>query len=201
MDFYQIMHECWAKPHLDYLASTHYAIVSRFEESLRYVSLDSRNGGAYSYEFASILRDVGSAFGSFSDGVVRDSNHDKTWEKRPPNIVDFFEFYSRFQPEFPKTYIDVRGISGPGYRLQPFWGWTEKHAPPWWEAHNNLKHSEYKNAVQGNLRNATNAVAAIEIVLRVATLNQVGTELFHNWGGIWEPGQAGTAHIQLLFDP
>lgn len=152
-ELYEVISQNWAKRPLEYLATAHLAIVSRFEQSFRYVSLRRENAAAFSYEFASIPRDAGSALGSFSDAVVRDS--------------------------------DPR-------RLQAFWGWTRRQAPVWWKAHNDVKHSEYKHAEKGNLQNATTAVAAVEIILRRATLNQRGTELFSPWGGPWEPGEPGT---------
>ena len=198
-ELYEVMSEGWAKAPLDYLATTHMAIGSRFKESFRYVSLHRENAKTFSYEFASILRDAGSAFGSFSDAVVRASNPNKGW-RRAPNIADFFDFYSQYAPDLPKAYIEMIGLSGP-IRLQPFWGWTRRQAPAWWKAFNHVNHSEYKYATEGNLQNTTNAVAAVEIILRRATSNQKGTGLFSSWGGPWEPGQLGTSHIERLFDP
>ena len=116
------------------------------------------------------------------------------------NITDFFDFFSGYTLDLPETYIDVVNLADP-YRLQPFWGWTRQQTPSWWKAHNNVKHSEYENAQDGNLRNATHAVAAVEIILRFGTLNQKGTGLFRPPCGPWEPGQPGTSHIQRLFEP
>lgn len=77
----------------------------------------------------------------------------------------------------------------------PFRNWTRNNGPSWWTAHNRLKHSEYEHKQQGNLQNATNAIAANEIVLRSSTQGQ-GTVLFSPWGTNWAPGQLG---IKLLF--
>jgi hypothetical protein len=172
----------WAKEHRNYLATRQRAIVSRFENSLRYVSVDQANAKTFSYEFASILRDAGSAFGSFSDAVVRGSDPTKSW-KRAPDIKDFFNFYIEHIPNLPEEDINIGGHSG-SCKLQPFWGWTAKEPPVWWTAYNKVKHSEYKHAKLGNLQNATNAVAAVEIILRYATLSQEGrgTGLFSLWG-------------------
>lgn len=198
-DLYTIMTQEWAKAPLEYLTATQHAIVSRFEESFRYVRLHPGNAKTFSYEFASILRDACSAFGSFSAALMRASNPTLGPEKNL-NINDFLSFYSGYSPDLSKAYIEVRSIPGP-CRLQPFWGWSEHTTPAWWKAHNNIKHSEYDHAREGNLQNATNAVAAVEIVLRCATQDQKGTTLFSPWGGPWGPGQRGTEHIQRLFDP
>lgn len=189
-ELYEVISENWAKRPLEYLATAHLAIVSRFEESFRYVSLRRENAAAFSYEFASIPRDAGSALGSFSDAIVRDSDPRKNWNK-DPNIGDFYMFFSQYADDLAKAYIDVTVVSDPR-RLQAFWGWTRRQAPAWWKAHNDVKHSEYKHAEKGNLQNATTAVAAVEIILRRATLNQRGTKLFSPWGGPWEPGEPGT---------
>ncbi len=196
MRLHEVMEQDWAKPTLDYLATTQHAIASRFEESCRYVSLHHKNANAFSYEFASILRDACSAFGSFSGAVVQCLNP----KNKDPKIAGFFDLYSLYAPEFPKDYIDVVVLSGPRRRLQPFCGWTRGKPPAWWSAYNKVKHSEYKHAEEGNLQNATNAVAAVEIILRRATLNRKGTGLFSPWGCPWDPGEPGT-RIQRLFYP
>lgn len=193
------MSEEWARAPLDYLERTHHAIVSRFESSLRYVSLHRENAKTFSYEFASILRDACSAFGSFSAAIMRASNS-KIGQGKEPDINDFRKLYSLYSPDLLTTYVEVRSLLG-APRLQPFWGWTQKNRPAWWKAHNLIKHSEYDNLREGNLQNATNAVAAVEIVLRCATQNQKGTGLFSPWGGPWQPGQQGTEHICRLFEP
>lgn len=203
-ELYEVMMgQDWAKAPLDYLTTTHHAIVSRFEESFRYVSLRPENAETFSYEFASILRDACSAFGSFSDAVIRASSSN-VGKKKKLEIDDFFDFYSQYAPDLPKGYIDVAGVPE-AYRLQPFWGWSKGQPPRWWTAHNKIKHSEYDNIKQGNLQNATNAVAAVETTLRRATKNQRGTRLFSDYGGPWarpwEPGQPGTQHIKRLFEP
>lgn len=77
------MSEEWAKDPCAYLVATHNAIVSRFEEMLRYVTLHCDNSRTFSYEFASILRDACSLFGSFSGAVLKASDVKKVWERNP----------------------------------------------------------------------------------------------------------------------
>jgi len=142
MDLYQVMRQNWAKAPLDYLTTTHHAIVSRFEESFRYVSLRPENAKTFSYEFASILRDASSAFGSFSAAVIRASSP-SVGKKKKLEIADFFDFYSQYALDLPKGFIDIEVVAIPETRrLQPFWGWANGHPPSWWTAHNKIKHSE-----------------------------------------------------------
>lgn len=198
-DLYTIAAEEWARAPLAYLETTHQAIVSRLESSFRYVSLRTENAKTFSYEFASILRDACSAFGSFSAAVMRASNSE-SGQKKDPKMNDFFNFYFQYSPDLSMAYVEVRSLLG-APRLQPFCGWTQSNTPPWWKAHNKIKHSEYDNLREGNLQNATNAVAALEMILRCTTNNEKGTRLFSPWGGPWWPGQSGTEHIRRLFDP
>ena len=205
MDLYEALSQPWAKEPLDYLYNTQRAIVSRFQESFRYVTLRRENAETCSYEFASLLRDAGSAFGSFSDAVTKGSDPARKW-RSPPSIKNFFEFYNAYALDLSAKFIDVAIVEhGDQYRLQPFWGWSHQpqKGPNWWRAYNHVKHSEYNSATEGNLRNTTNAVAAVEMVLRLATPNQQrGTGMFRPLGGApWEPGQAGAEHIQYLFEP
>lgn len=191
--FHDLGGQAWAVEPLNYLITTHLAIVSRFQESRRYVSLHQANGNAFSYEFASILRDAGSAFGSFSDAVVKGSNPEK-WGERDPTIGDFRKFYLKLQPRLNELNIQAAGITSPNRLLAPFWGWTSKKPPDWWKAHNEVKHSEYRNASRGNLKNAMCALAAVEIVLRRAT-SVFQSELFELVGFNWTPSDAS----KLLF--
>ena len=48
-ELHQIFRQDWAKAPLEYLVTTHLAIVSRFEQSLRYVSLHPENAPTFSY--------------------------------------------------------------------------------------------------------------------------------------------------------
>ncbi|MBI4329444.1 MAG: hypothetical protein HY685_06230 [Chloroflexi bacterium] len=207
MDFYQVMGDERARALVRYLATTNRAIVARLEECFRYVSLRRENGDTFSYEFASILRDACSAFGSFTDGVARAAGLARRYQ-RASSIKDFFSFYDAYSwnaHSLTQTYIEVTEQEAPDLRntrrLQPFSEWTRSAPPSWWTAHNKIKHSEYLNAHEGNLRNAMNAVAALELILKSATQNEKGTRLFSSWGAPWKPGQRGTEHIERLFDP
>lgn len=136
MELYEwLSHQEWAKAPLDYLASTHRVIVGRFQDTFRYVSLHPDNANTFSYEFASILRDAGSAFGSFSDALVRGSDPSKS----KPDIGDFLRFYSEYAPTLHKTNVRVLVLSD-DFRLLPFQGWIQGgQSPGWWKAYNNVR--------------------------------------------------------------
>jgi hypothetical protein len=201
-DLYEDLSESWANEPREYLQRAQRDIISRFQGSFRFVALRPENAETFSYEFASLLRDAGSAFASFSDAVIQGLG---TKKSKWLTIKDYFDFYTGYVPDLSKKFIDVAIVEhGHEYRLQPFWEWDHQpKGPNWWCAYNDVKHSEYKNSKQGNLRNATNAIAAVEMVLRLATVSQQGgTGIFRPLGGPpWEPGQPGAEHIKRLFEP
>ena len=51
-------------------------IVDRLDNTLRYVDLNPKNMSVFSYEFASILRDIGSIFSSICDSYVSGVKND-----------------------------------------------------------------------------------------------------------------------------
>jgi len=189
----------WAKEPLNYLTNTHLAIVSRFEQSLRYVSLHRDNGNTFSYEFASILRDVASAFGSFTGEIIKASDQEKVWAWNKPDIKDYRNFYLKIAPGLPTDFVELSGFYLPDRLLNPFWEWEDKTAPGWWNAYNKIKHSEYKHADLGNLQNVTNAIAAVDIILKSADF-QRGSDFFTWVGHNWNPDGPANQNLRPLFD-
>lgn len=60
----------WFKEAQSYWKERFRGIEARLSAALGYVQLDRRNRGSFSLEFASILRDAGSVFGSVLDALV-----------------------------------------------------------------------------------------------------------------------------------
>ncbi len=91
-----------------YLFLRFHPIEKRILETLRYVDLHSKNINTFSYEFGSILRDIGSTFGSILDEFVR--NTTSKAQKRY-DIRDYREFLAS----------EIKGIKDLGVQLKmPF---------------------------------------------------------------------------------
>ena len=72
--------------------------------SFRYVECDRDNSYTFSYEFGSILRDIGSIFGSVLDTLVRNSENRKLYtlidsESRNGNRIRLFGEIGYIVPE------------------------------------------------------------------------------------------------------
>lgn len=196
-DLYTLRDLEWVKRHADHLRIRYLAIFARFRESLRYVDLDPRNGSTFSYEYASILRDSGSAFGAFCEELVLSRPDSKPRPSRP-TVGDFYRLLISYDTDLPFSFTDVPQLGHAG-RLQPFLRWTANQSPSWWEAHNKAKHTN--NAYLGCLGYATNAVAALNVLLCKLLNEHPGDEFFHGCGTRWTPGDKGTEHISRLFGP
>jgi hypothetical protein len=72
--FNKFKEEQWFREVLSYMMIRYDSIESRMIETFRYVDCNPLNYGVFSYEYASILRDAGSVFGSIMDTLVRKSD-------------------------------------------------------------------------------------------------------------------------------
>ena len=63
--------EIWYRQSYGYFTLRYHPIERRLAETFRYVELAPQNAETFSYEFASILRDIGGVFGSILDKLVR----------------------------------------------------------------------------------------------------------------------------------
>lgn len=194
--FFQDHHEKeWYIQASEYLKERRTFIQKRFIECLRYVAVHTENCDTFSYEFASILRDCGSVFGSVLDAMIRGSaatNKDKT------DIRDYRSFlktqddrvylYSvHFRRRFPY------GLMLPLYSLK-----NAKKSPQWWEAYNKVKHSEYDEYRFGNLGNASTALASL-VVLETAFGMPRSDEIWTNIGLRYEEGSFDMQAMKRLF--
>src|SRR5215217_9457148 len=72
--FYQDHHEeGWYIEAWEYLKERRTFVQKRFIECTRYVEVHCENCNTFSFEFASILRDCGSVFGSVLDAMIKGS--------------------------------------------------------------------------------------------------------------------------------
>lgn len=170
--------EPWFAEICSYLASRYSSIENRIIDVFRYVELHPSNRYTFSHEFGSILRDIGSVFGSSVDRLTR-----LTASEPLPSRLNFGHYKSFLLREIPniaQQSIKIRGFDS-GV-LVPFrdLGFPQG-TPRWWGAYNNLKHSEILNYQDGNLENTLDFMGALAI-LNFQSHSSVTYRLFVNIG-------------------
>lgn len=151
----------WFHEALGYLSIRYHPIERRILDSLRYVELAPENGTTFSYEFGSIIRDIGSSFGSVLDKIVGNTfaKSSKTYDIRDyrkflvEEVDDIDSIATRLATPF------VRNL------VLPFGEIKEcKSRLRWWDAYNNLKHSEIDNLQDACLSNVVYGMASLAIL-------------------------------------
>jgi hypothetical protein len=150
-----------------FISNRYFAIETRLHETFRFVDLHPNNASTFSYEYASLLRDVGSAFDSALKVFGRQVEGTQN-----PRIHDHLVFLRQnlplkkpsVSPEL--THLSVELASDRADRfLLPFTGVrmdsNKANLPSWWEAYNDVKHLEIEKLGEGNLKNVLNASAAL----------------------------------------
>ena len=151
----------WFQLAASYLSSRLLAVEERLQTALRYVELHKDNRDAFSYEFASILRDSGSLFSSVADALVAGTN--ATTGHRY-DFGDYRDFLLSEVPDIFRRTVTLRhcfpaGIVVPFEELRARTG-----IPAWWNAYNQVKHHEYDDFRKGNLENCVTAVSALAVL-------------------------------------
>ncbi len=149
----------WFPEALGYLSIRYYPIEKRTLDTLRYVELAPENSKAFSYEFGSIIRDIGSTFSSVLDKLVRNTS-----KKSNLDIRDYRSFLAKeindidsiaaklitpFRHNLVIPFIDIH---------------NDKTRLNWWDAYTNLKHSEIDNLEDGCLSNVIYGIASLAIL-------------------------------------
>lgn len=136
-------------------------IEGRFDVASRYVGIHTNNRGTFSYEFASILRDCGSVFGSTMDALVKGSG---AITKKQSNIHDYRNFLLSLIPDIENKSIQIRPCFPNGIIL-PFKEFGKKNGiPAWWKGYNEVKHNEHDKFSGGNLENCVTALSALALL-------------------------------------
>ena len=153
--------QSWFSHATSYLSSHFPPVEARMQTAFRYVELHSENRNTFSYEFASILRDSGSVFGSVADALVRGASAPP---RREYNFGDYRNFLRREVPDIGQRTVCVRpcfpvGIIVPFEELQ-----TATGTPGWWNAYTKVKHHEYQEFRMGNLANCITAVSGLALL-------------------------------------
>ena len=182
----------WAEKLKNYMKRRYYSIEERLMDTFRFVELSPENKNTYSYEFSSILRDSGSVFDSFMRRLLQEINSapDGAYD-----IHDYMEFFRERDleglapPPTPTTNIGMAiRDSWPKkylFPLRPMVPHSQK--PAWWDAHNDVKHSDIEDQQKGNLLNCLNAVGALAVLYELAdSQGTASTNLFDEIG-IYDP--------------
>lgn len=151
----------WFLVALGYLSIRYHPIETRILDTLRYVELAPSNGTVFSYEFGSIIRDVGSTFSSVLDKMVRNAT------AKPAKRYDIRDYREFLIKEVENIDSVAAKLATPFTRnlVLPFSdiknGDTKLR---WWDAYNNLKHSEIDNLKDGCLSNVVYGIASLAIL-------------------------------------
>jgi hypothetical protein len=141
-----------------YCYERYHAIEERLIQSFRYVQCVPENAGTFSYEFASIVRDVGSVFGSCMDKIVRENNQES---KKQYDICDYRKWLVDNVPNVHLLSVQMN-VNRTNRFLAPFSMFNNAKAKiSWWFAHTNLKHSDIDHFVDGNLAFAVFGLSAL----------------------------------------
>jgi hypothetical protein len=152
----------WYWEALGYLGARYHPVEQRILDTLRFVELAPKNATVFSYEFGSIIRDVGSTFGSVLDKMVRNTTAKsaKTYDIRDyrkflvSEVNNIDSIAAWLNSPFPGA-----GLVLPFADIK-----NSKSKLKWWDAYNNLKHSEIDNYEDGCLSNAIYGMASLAIL-------------------------------------
>jgi len=151
----------WFIEALAYTQLRYHPIETRIINSLRYVELCSDNNKTFSYEFCSIIRDIGSTFSSVLDKLVRNTSV-KT--KGDYDIRDYRRFLVNEVHEIDSIGVELRCLFTENMIL-PFDNIKDdKIRIDWWDAYNNLKHAEIDNLQDGCLSNVLYGMSSLAVL-------------------------------------
>jgi len=160
--------EPWFVEVLGYFTIRYPPIEARIVDTFRYVEFAPKNASTFSYEFGSVLRDIGSVVSSILDKLTRNTAKKPTGRY---DITDYLKFLIR----------DVKAIELIGVELNcpfrqrmvfPFYRIADakilwKDRLMWWTPYNNLKHSEINNLSDGCLTNVVYGTASLAILYKL----------------------------------
>jgi len=159
----------WFNEVLGYLIIRYYPAETRILDTLRYVELHPKNKETFSYEFGSIIRDIGSIFSSILDTLVRNTT---TEYQDTYDIRNYRQFLIKEIKDIELVGVQIN--SPFVYNLiLPFDNIKDtKTRLDWWDAYNNLKHSEIENYQDGCLTNVVYGMASLAILYTLMDPNR-----------------------------
>lgn len=161
--------QVWFNDVQEYIRMRYEAIEDRYVKTFNFVTPDKENRYTYSYEYASILRDIGSGFDSAFKMIINKAKLDFT-----DDIHGILKFLRSYEPYLEYIGLEFLNTQKNLYPFKP----SPNGLPFWWHAYNKVKHSEIENKMEGNFENTTNALAALLIIKRNITSLGRGTSIF-----------------------
>lgn len=152
----------WLIRSLLYMIARYHPLENRMIETFRYVECHTDNSYTFSYEFGSILRDIGSTFGSVLDTLVRYCEN-----RSPSERLDISDFRKWLRSKIGNISLVVVGINAPRQDryIPPFSSWVGSESRlEWWTAYNEVKHSDIEEYREGNFRNCIISLSALAII-------------------------------------
>jgi len=169
--------ETWYGDVLSYILQRYSSIETRMIGTFRYVDCHPKNRNTFSYEYASILRDVGSVFGSAMDRLVRETSS-------VSGQLDIRNYMELLKSEVENIHSIAADVNYPLAErlLVPFQPLREKNGKlKWWNAYTDVKHFDIDKFQIGNFENTLNSVAALAILLELTSPRSL-SRLFPNIG-------------------
>lgn len=167
--YHKFKEKPWFLAVLSYTLIRFHSIESRMIETFRYVDCNPENYDVFSYEYASILRDSGSVFGSIMDRLVRETSSQPT--EREYNMGDYRKWLIK---EVENVHLVSVGLVYPVQQrfLLPFHQIEQENERlEWWTAYNNVKHIDISKFKDGNLGNTLHSIGALAVLYAVMDKN------------------------------
>jgi len=147
----------------NYLKKRYPPIANRLSNTFRYVDFHPSNKNIFSYEFASILRDIGSVFSSVLDSYVKGLGKEPQYQKNY-DIRDYRDTLLEKIPYLPQIIIELNEDFENKYII-PFQGFTKNNIISfWWESYNAIKHRDIESLSKGCLYNVLYGFCALTIL-------------------------------------
>jgi hypothetical protein len=193
--FYQDHHEeGWYIEAWEYLKERRTFVQKRFIECTRYVEVHCENCNTFSFEFASILRDCGSVFGSVLDAMIKGS----AFRSRRTTTIANYKSFLKAQDDRAYLYSVHFRSRFPNGLILPLYFLKSTGSPKWWLAYNKVKHSEYDEYRSGSLGDAATALAAL-VVLETFFGRPITDEIWTNIGSRYEEDSFDMNTMRRLF--
>lgn len=163
----------WFPALKSYLDNRFDAIYERYLETFRYVSPHPLNKSAFSYEYSSILRDVGSVFDTVMKKIIdeEETHYDRNiggqLKYLRDNMRDFENYRVRFN--YSRKYLFPFELNKNGI-------------PEWWNHYNSVKHDDMDSFSSGCFQYVTVGMAALYVLKHQVTMPPFQIGIFETYG-------------------